>query len=136
MSVVVAGTIRRHTTLRWVGVGLFFVAFVPFVLHVSRIVAGDLAWYRAIPCFVGFGLSLAAFGANDDTALYWMRQAVAQGTLPSWARPEWIAEVGRRPERVEEVHASPKASILLPIFAALAIVALMARGLGMGVFHE
>lgn len=115
------GRYRLYARLRWVGVVLFCCALPipPLVVAAAALAGGRWGWL--FPAMGTLGLSLGAFGTANDTALWSLRQAARSGALPPEAAAELRHEVAARPERLEALHDSPKASWLIPIFAATLI---------------
>ncbi|GDX80099.1 hypothetical protein LBMAG42_19100 [Deltaproteobacteria bacterium] len=109
---------RLYARLRWVGVGLFCCALPIPLLVVAAATMFDGRWGWLFPAMGTLGLSLGAFGTANDTALWSLRQAARLGALPTDAASELRHELSARPERLEALHDSPKASWLIPIFAA------------------
>lgn len=119
--------VRRHRALRVVGMLLFIVAAALFFAHVPLVLDGRMAWYRIIPCLIGPGLSLGAFGANDDSVLHALATLERAGRAPEAWRAELEKERQKRPARVAGAHASPKAGVILPLVATGVIVLLALR---------
>lgn len=119
--------VRRHRALRVVGMLLFGVAAALFFAHVPLVLDGRLAWYRIIPCLIGPGLSLGAFGANDDSVLHALATLESAGRAPEAWKAELDQERRKRPARVAAAHASPKAGVILPIVATAVILLLALR---------
>ena len=115
--------VATYTRLRWVGVALFGAALLVTAAHVG-LVAGGMPWTRMIPCILALGLSLSSFGTADDTALHTLRQLATAGPVPAQYAAELEQEQRRRPERMAAVHASPRASWILPL-VALAVILLL-----------
>lgn len=112
----------RHTRLRWVGVGLFCVAAVVGLAGIVAIGAGQ-APLRVLPwLLVSVGLSLGSFGTNDDTALHALAELARNGAVPARHRAEWDKERKLRGSRLSTVHTHPKTSLVLPLFAAAALI--------------
>ena len=114
--------VARYSRLRWVGMILFGLAAVVAGWHLALVVTAGMSGWKLLPCLLGLGLSLGAFGAADDTALFAMQQLQRAGQLDD-AR-ELDAERARRPDRLGRVHDSPKAALVLPL-VALSIVAFL-----------
>lgn len=112
---------RRYSRLRWIGVALFCVA-APNLLAAIGAFATDRApgGIIAISLFA-CGLSLGSFGSNDDAALHAYADLDRREALDGAAKAELDAERKRRPGRVEGCHDHPKASVILPIVASLAV---------------
>ena len=72
-------------------------------------------------CFVSILASVSAFGTNDDTALHAMVELARADRLPARHAPELTEERRRRPARLADVHAHPKASFLVPLFSLSAV---------------
>lgn len=107
----------RHAALRWVGIGLFVVGVGVLGWHIALLVSAGLPWARAVPCLLGMGLSLGAFGANDDSVLVAMDRLDRLGALPARFRAELSRERAARPKRIATAHLSPKAAVVLPLCA-------------------
>lgn len=115
-----AQLLSRWAGLRVLGGGLFFMAVGLFSLGLFTIFSGQLPLGRVMPCMLTMGLSLASFGTADDTLLATLKALRRQGPLaPNWAE-EWQKEAIRRPRRLKEVHASPRAAMVIPLLAILA----------------
>lgn len=107
--------------LRWVGVVLFVIALPIPVLTLANAAlhGGRWLWVLAsVPCL---GLSLTAFGTANDTAIHALRELARRGAVPPGGVEELKTERARRPARLEELHASPKASVILPFVAAAVV---------------
>ena len=112
----------RLARLRALGGLLFCLALGLFGVGIFAILSGSLPAGRIMPCILALGLSLASFGTADDSLLATLKGLRRAGALPArWAQ-EWQAEVGRRPRRLKEIHASPRAVLLIPLLASLALV--------------
>jgi hypothetical protein len=119
----------RHTRLRWLGIALFGVATLVFLMNVAAWVTGHGAFKMVLLGLFALGMSLGAFGTNDDTALHALADLARDKRLPARHTPEWEGEHARRPIRTAGLHASPKAALLLPLVAILAIGFAGFRGL-------
>lgn len=116
------GRADLHGRLRWIGVGLFLVAAPVVVgglaaLATGRATAGILPW-----CLLSLGLSLGAFGTNDDTVLHALSELARKDAVPARHGAEWEKERKARPARISTLHTHPKAGWILPV-AAIAAVA-------------
>lgn len=119
------GAARRFRGLRWVGVALFGVGLAVLGWHLLLVATAGMPWWKAIPCLLGLGLSLGAFGAADDSAVHALAALDRAGALDDPAgAAELAGEKARRPARVDAAHDSPKAAMILPLVAA-AILALL-----------
>ncbi len=109
---------RLYGRLRWVGVALFCCALPipPLVIAAASLYEGRWGWL--FPAMGTLGLSLGAFGTANDTAIWSLREAAKLGPLPAKAEAELRHELAERPARLDAVHDSPKASWLIPLFAA------------------
>jgi hypothetical protein len=121
------GAVTRHRALRVVAMGLFGVAAVVLLAHLPLVAEGRLVWYRVIPCLIGLGLSLGAFGANDESVLHSLVVLDRGSALPDAWRAELADEQRRRPGRATSCHLSPRAGLVLPVVAVLAIAGLAWR---------
>lgn len=112
---------RRYAALRWIGVGLFCVA-APNLLAAIGAVATDKAGggLIAISLFAT-GLSLGSFGSNDDAALHAFADLDRRDALDPKFKAELDAERRKRPGRIEACHDHPKASVIVPAVATLAL---------------
>jgi hypothetical protein len=112
-----------HARVRWVGVACACLAFLELLLLVVAASRGLSPWSRVPLGLFTTGISLGAFGANNDTALVLAaRVADAGGALPPSLHEELAHEARARPSHVSGLHASPRASWVLPVLA-LALVA-------------
>lgn len=111
--------------LRWLGVVLFLCAIpVPVgVILAAALHEGRWAWL--IPTIGCFGLSLGTFGTANDTAIFALRELAKREPLAPAAEAELRQEVAKRPERLLEVHSSPKAAFIFPLLA-IALIGWMA----------
>lgn len=112
---------RRFSRLRWLGIALFCLALPipPTVLATVLLHDARFTWlFPAIGCL---GLSLGAFGAANDTALWSLREAAKLGPVPSGALAELDHEREVRPARLLALHDSPKASLVIPLLAGALI---------------
>lgn len=116
--------VATYIRLRWVGAGLFGLALLVTTAHLGLVVRGG-PWSRMIPCILALGLSLSSFGTADDTALHALRALATPGPVPAAYAAEFALEQARRPTRLASVHASPRASWILPL-AASAVILLLA----------
>ncbi len=117
----------RHAGLRWIGVGLFGAAAVLFVAGVGAIATGR-APLGVLPwCLVSVGLSLGSFGTNDDTALHALAELARRGAVPARHKAEWDKERKLRGSRLSTIHTHPRTSLVLPLFAAAALVVATVR---------
>lgn len=119
------GEVRRHAALRWVGIGLFGIALAVAGWHVWLVATAGMPWTKVIPCVLGLGLSLGAFGANDDTALAAMVNLERVPGGPEF--PDLVEERRRRPARMAHVHSSPRTGLVLPVVAGVIVALLAAR---------
>jgi hypothetical protein len=110
-----------HTRLRWLGVAFFFVAAVLLAGGVGAIATGQVG-LKILPwCLLALGTSLGSFGTNDDTALALLAELGRRGQLPDAYRAEFAAEHKVRGPRISTLHDHPKAALILPTVAVLAI---------------
>ncbi|MFN7144957.1 MAG: hypothetical protein ACK4YP_14365 [Myxococcota bacterium] len=114
---------ERYTRLRWVGIALFCVAAPNLVAGIAAVAAGRAGFGLVPVCLLALGLSLGAFGTNDDAALHAFSELDRRSALPGRFRAEWDGERKRRPARSSGLHDHPKASLVMPL-AALAALAL------------
>lgn len=119
MADPMAGTAARCALLRWVGMAAFVVAAVAFAGLLAAAATGRAPWSRVPLGVVAMGISLGAFGVNDDTFLHALGDLHRRGVLPARWAAEWERERKARPARA--LHASPKMAAALPV-AALALV--------------
>ncbi|MDP2312550.1 MAG: hypothetical protein Q8P41_06560 [Pseudomonadota bacterium] len=111
----------RHTRIRWIGAAAFCVAAVVMAGGLSAIVTGQ-APLKLLPwCILAMGLSLGAFGTNDDTALHALAELSRQGAVPARHQAEWDHERKVRGARIQGLHTHPKTSFVLPILALAAL---------------
>lgn len=120
-----AGEVRRHGALRWGGIGLFGLALGVTAWHCWLVATAGMPWTKVIPCLLGLGLSLGAFGANDDTALAAMASLESVPGAPAY--PDLVEERRRRPGRMAHVHSSPRTGMILPLVAGVIVALLAAR---------
>jgi hypothetical protein len=119
---------RLFARVRWVGVVLFGLALPVLPLVVWAAAQGQLRWILVLPSIGCLGLSLGAFGTANDTSLHAARAASALGPLPPEVASELAHEEAVRPARLRAIHASPKASFVIPV-VALGLILWMARNL-------
>jgi len=113
--------VQFHSRLRWLGVAFFFVAALVLAGGVGAIVTGQ-AGLKILPwCLLALGTSLGSFGTNDDTALALLAELGRRGKLPDAHRAELAAELKVRGARLGTLHDHPKASLILPSIAVLAL---------------
>lgn len=121
---------QRHAyaRLRWVGVGLFAVALPILPLVIYGVFLGEVRPISLLPAIGCLGLSLGAFGTANDTSLHAARTAAERGELPPTVAAELAHEEAVRPQRLRELHSSPKAALVIPL-VALALILYMGRHL-------
>lgn len=119
--------LRRHGALRWVGVALFVAALPAAATLVAHIVTGQAPPGRVMNVVLALGVSLGAFGTNNDTAVHAMRELDRAAALPAAWAPELALERARRPAGLAEVHDSAKAGLVFPLLAAAAVAWLYHR---------
>ncbi len=120
----------RHATLRWVGVGLFFCAVPVFLLAVGEAVALG-APSRVLLGLFGLGMSLGAFGVNNDVVLHALHHlASGRAALPPGLDAEYAHERKTRRARLEAAHSHPMMGYALPIVAIASIAWTAWRALG------
>ncbi|MEN9784928.1 MAG: hypothetical protein RLZZ299_192 [Pseudomonadota bacterium] len=104
-----------HARLRWVGVVAFPAAACVLTALVAAGVVGALPPGQVLPGVAALGLSLGAFGVNNDTALRLADAASQRGeALPGWLAAELAHERRVRAVRLGALHASPRAAWILP----------------------
>jgi hypothetical protein len=123
--------VTLHSRLRWVGIVLFTIAVPAAVVVVTRVILGLSPPGHLVVCLAGLLSSLSAFGTNNDTAVHAMRELDRLRALPAAFRAELRDEQARRPKVLAEIHASPKAALVVPIVAVLVVSWLFHRA---GVF--
>jgi len=116
--------LERHARLRWFGVVLLWLALPGVALFASRIALGTAPLGQAFLCFGGVMAPLSAFGTNNDTAVFAMRELARRRALPPAFQAELARERQVRAERLADAHASPKAAIVLPM-VAIAVVSFL-----------
>lgn len=119
--------LRRHAALRWIGVGLFVAALPGACVLLANIVSGQTPAGRVMNVVLALGVSLGAFGTNNDTAVHAMRELDARRALPAAWAPELAGERARRAAALAEVHDSPRAGLAFPWLAAAAVAWLYHR---------
>ncbi len=108
----------RFAALRWVGVVLFVLAVpVPIAAVLTAALRDEGRWLWLLPSVGCLGLALGSFGTANDTALYALREAGRLGVLPPGPAGELAHEARVRPARLQAVHDSPIASVLIPLVA-------------------
>lgn len=112
---------RRFSMLRWLGIGLFWVALGLLLVSLWAAFQGWLEPRRLLFCLLGLGLSLGAFGTASDTALHAMRELRIAGKLPSSFAAEWAIEVQKRADRIPNFQAHPRMAMGMPLLAASAL---------------
>lgn len=115
----------RFTRLRWVGIGLFVLAALLLVGTLVEIALGVASWGRLPLAIFGLGLALGSFGAANDTAVHAMDFLARHGLLPERHAAEYAHERATRPERLPQLHASPRVATILPLVDA-AVLGLLA----------
>ncbi len=121
-------TTDRHARLRWLGVALFGVALLVLATHVGAVVTARAPLKLVLLSVFGLGVSLGTFGANDDTALHALAELARRGRVPARHQAEWDRERAARPARLLGLHASPRASLVLPVIASVAVAYAAIRG--------
>lgn len=116
-----ARQLERHARLRWFGVLLLLVALPGVAWLAGRIAIGTAPLGQAFLCLGGVLAPLSAFGTNNDTAVFAMRELARQRALPPAFRAELARERQVRPERLADAHASPVAAIVLPMVAVAVV---------------
>lgn len=111
----------RYTRLRWVGVAFFCVAAPNLVAGIGAVATGRAGFGLVPVCLLAVGLSLGAFGTNDDAALHAFADLDRASALPERFRAEWDGERKRRPARSTTLHDHPKASLVMPVAALAAL---------------
>jgi hypothetical protein len=66
--------LQRHAALRWIGVALFIAALPGVAVLLLHVVTGKSPVGHVMNCVLALGLSLGAFGTNNDTAVHAMRE--------------------------------------------------------------
>lgn len=123
--------VALHSKLRWLGIVLFTLAVPAAIVVITRVVLGLSPPGHLVVCLAGLLSSLSAFGTNNDTAVHAMRELDRLRALPDAFRAELRDEQARRPKVLAEVHASPKAALVVPIVSVLVVTWLFHRA---GVF--
>lgn len=108
---------QRYARLRWVGIALFWISGLLFLMTFASVLLGWQPIGRLMGGVLCMGLSLGSFGTSCDTTLWALRELSAQKSLPPEFVEEWRLENERRPERIVGYHSSPKAALLLPFLA-------------------
>jgi len=108
----------RFARLRWVGVVLFVLALPLLPLAIYGVVLGVVRPLSILPTIGCLGLSLGAVGTANDTSLHAARTAAERGELPRAAASELAHEEAVRPQRLRDLHSSPKAAVVIPLVAA------------------
>jgi hypothetical protein len=111
-------TARRHTRLRWVGIGLFWVSLLLFLAAAGTVATGHMPPMRMLVGVMCMGLSLGSFGTANDTALWALRE-LGDG-VPAEFQAEWQEELRLRRARLPSLHGSPKMAGLLPLLTLAA----------------
>lgn len=124
-----------HARLRWLGVVSFCVAAAVFLVTLAAAFTGRAGFARLLIPFVTMGLSLGAFGTNNDTFLHTLADLARAKSLPDHHKAEWEHEARVRPARLKTLHAAPKVALALPLVALLLLAfagwrAAQAWGLG------
>lgn len=112
----------RHTRMRWLGAVSLTLAVPVVTAGLAALATGRIGGSVLPLCFVSIIASISAFGTNDDTALHAMAELDRGERLPPRHAAELAAESRKRPARIAEVHAHPKASYFLPLFSLSAVV--------------
>ncbi|MSP54599.1 MAG: hypothetical protein EXR69_03195 [Myxococcales bacterium] len=128
MSVMhLSSRLRVHSVLRWSGVVLFLAALPGVGLLIHHVIQGTSPASHLLACVMALGVSLGAFGTNNDTAVHAMRELADVGALPGAFRDELAEERRFRPKELVDVHASVKAALVFPLLAACAVAWLYYR---------
>ena len=113
--------LHLHARLRWTGVALFLAALPGVILLVARVVQGSSPASHLLACVLALGVSLGAFGTNNDTAVHAMRELAAANALPQAFGAELAEERRLRRKALAELHASVKAALVFPLLALCAV---------------
>jgi hypothetical protein len=119
--------LQRHAALRWIGVALFIAALPGVAVLLLHVVTGKSPVGHVMNCVLALGLSLGAFGTNNDTAVHAMRELARSGQLPDAYGPELARERAVRAAGLAEVHASVKAGLVFPLLATAGVAWLYYR---------
>lgn len=112
---------RRYATLRWVGVALFCVAAPNLLAAIGAVATDRASGGLILVSLFATGLSLGSFGTNDDAALHAFAELDRREALNPTFKAELDAERKKRPGRVQACHDHPKASLIVPSVAVLAL---------------
>lgn len=119
-----ARQLERHARLRWLGVALLLLALPGVAWLAARVALGTAPLGHAFLCLGGVLAPLSAFGTNNDTAVFAMRELARRRALPAAFERELARERKVRPGRLADAHASPTAAIVLPL-VAIAVVSFL-----------
>jgi hypothetical protein len=119
--------LQRHAALRWIGVALFISALPGVAVLLFHVATSKAPLGYVMNCVLALGLSLGAFGTNNDTAVHEMRELARSGELPSSFGPELARERAVRAVGLAEVHASVKAGFVFPVLATAGVAWLYYR---------
>jgi hypothetical protein len=119
--------LHRHAALRWIGVALFIAAIPAASVLLFHVATGKSPLGHAMNCMLALGLSLGAFGTNNDTAVHTMRELARSGQLPPAFAKELAREKAVRAAGLAEIHASVKAGMVFPLLAAAGVLWLYFR---------
>lgn len=120
---------RLHGTARWIGIALFCVGAVVLVMNIGAVATGRAPGARILLSIFGLGMSLGAFGANNDTTIHALARLQAEGAVPAAFTAEWKRERSLRSARIPGTHASPRMAFALPVVAAMVVGWGLVRGL-------
>ena len=104
-----------HSRLRWVGAPLLLTALCLLGYAMYQAAVGGSGWTVAFAIF-GTALSLASFGANQDTAMAYSFVGRGAG-LPVHLRDELEEELERDRDGVVGARPTPKLGIAIPLVA-------------------
>ena len=119
--------LHRHAALRWIGVALFIAALPAVAVLLFNVAIGEAPLGHVMNCVLALGLSLGAFGTNNDTAVHTMRELARSKQLPPAFAPELAREKAVRAAGLSEIHASVKAGLVFPVLASAGVVWLYYR---------
>lgn len=119
--------LRLHSRLRWSGVALFLAALPGVGLLILHVIQGTSPPSHLLACMLALGVSLGAFGTNNDTAVHAMRELAEIGALPGAFQDELAEERRLRRKELVDVHASVKAALVFPLLALSAVAWLYHR---------
>lgn len=119
---------RTHAALRWAGIATALVAVPTLLVTLWAAISGVGVWKLVAVGVFACGLSLGAFGANNDTCLHAAHILDERGvSLPAELAAELAHERRVRPERLLALHGTPTVGFVLPVVADLLVLFLAWR---------